>query len=164
MLLACKKSQLQRRRSNMPWTKLTRFRFHYAKRTVNDKDGENACPWGLGHRWLVLLAEWQCSSHWRPTDLAKPPPDGIVNPVTFGIDLFGFSSFRFGSLFLFFCHLGHACTSAESSYPLDDENRQKDSDLGGGIFAAILVPLISRVRFRLSWVPESPKDAGFWSR
>jgi hypothetical protein len=29
------------------------------------------------------------------------------------IDLFDLSSFRFGSLFLFFCHLNHACTSTE---------------------------------------------------
>jgi hypothetical protein len=72
---------------------------------------ENACPWGLWHRWLVFLAEWHCTSHWRSTDLAKSPPDGIVNPVAFCIHLFGFSSFRFGFLFLFFCHFGHACTS-----------------------------------------------------
>jgi hypothetical protein len=113
-------------------------------------------PGGLWHRWLVLLAEWQCSSHWRSTDLAKSPPDRVVNPVAFCIDLFCFSSFRFGSLFLFFCHLAHACTSTES-YPLDDENRQKDSDLGGGIFAGILVPLTRRFSSRLSWVPDSAR-------
>lgn len=146
----------------MSWTKLAKFRFRSDKTTVNDKDGQNTCPQGLWHGWLVLLAERHCSSHWRSTDFAKSPPDGIVDPVTLCIDLFGFSSFRFGSLFLFFCHLGHAWTSTESSLVLDDENRQKDSDLGGSIFAAILVPLMSQVRFRLSWVPESPKDADCW--
>lgn len=82
-------------------------------------------PGGLWHRWLVLLAEWQRPSHWRSTDLAKSPPDRIVNPVTFRMDLFGFSSFRSRSLFQFFCNLGHACTSTVSSYPLDNENRQR---------------------------------------
>ena len=30
--------------SNVPWIKVTRFRFGYDKATVNDKDGENTCP------------------------------------------------------------------------------------------------------------------------
>jgi hypothetical protein len=106
----------------------TRFRFQHYKSTANDSDGENVCSQGLWHRRLVLLAERHRPSHRRSTDLAKSPPHGIVNPVTFCIDLFRFSSFRFGSRFLFFYHLGHVCTSSRSSYPLDDENSQKDSD------------------------------------
>jgi hypothetical protein len=108
----------------------------------------------LWHRWLVLLAEWQCSSHRRSTDFAKSPPDSIVNPVTLCIDLFCFSSFRFGSLHLFFCHFGHTCTSIGSSYPYRDQNGQKDSYLGS-IFAAILVPLVELLgspRMQIFWI------------